>query len=74
MQRNRFPAPVKLSPRCTRWRLSDLESYENQQLDGKPSVATSPDERYLTDKQVAARYGVSRQTPWRWAEGRGDAR
>ncbi len=23
---------------------------------------------YLTDKQVANRYGVARSTPWRWAE------
>ena len=23
---------------------------------------------YLSDKQVAARFGVSRSTPWRWAE------
>lgn len=23
---------------------------------------------YLTDRQVAARYGVARQTPWRWVE------
>ncbi|HKJ77740.1 MAG TPA: AlpA family phage regulatory protein [Gammaproteobacteria bacterium] len=26
-------------------------------------------ERYLTDRQVATRYGVSRITPWRWARG-----
>ena len=24
----KFPAPVKLSPCCTRWRLSDLENWE----------------------------------------------
>jgi prophage regulatory protein len=24
----RFPAPVKLSPGCTRWRLSDIEEWE----------------------------------------------
>jgi predicted DNA-binding transcriptional regulator AlpA len=23
---------------------------------------------YLTDKQVADRFGVARSTPWRWAE------
>lgn len=23
---------------------------------------------YLSDRQVAARYGVSRGTPWRWAK------
>ena len=25
------------------------------------------DERFLTDKQVAARYGVHHITPWTWA-------
>lgn len=29
-------------------------------------VLADSDERYLTDKQVAARYGVSRPTIWRW--------
>ncbi|PVY78192.1 AlpA family transcriptional regulator [Tamilnaduibacter salinus] len=24
------------------------------------------DEKYLSDKNLAARYGVSRITPWRW--------
>lgn len=24
-----FPAPVKLSPGCTRWRLSDVEAWES---------------------------------------------
>lgn len=26
-----FPKPVKLSPGCTRWRLSDLEAWEQAQ-------------------------------------------
>ena len=26
-----FPAPVSLSPGCTRWRLSDLEAWETAQ-------------------------------------------
>ncbi len=30
-----FPAPVKLSPGCTRWRLSDLEAWENQKAEAK---------------------------------------
>ena len=25
-------------------------------------------ETYLSDKQVAARYGVHRATPWRWSK------
>lgn len=28
-----FPQPVKLSPGCTRWRLSDLEAWEKSQSD-----------------------------------------
>lgn len=28
----------------------------------------TPAPTYLNDKQVAARYGVSRVTPWRWAK------
>lgn len=27
---------------------------------------TYPDDRYLTDREVAKRYGVSRATIWRW--------
>ena len=27
----RFPAPVKLGPSCTRWRLADLEAWEASQ-------------------------------------------
>lgn len=26
------------------------------------------EERYLTDRQIAARYGVNRSTPWKWAK------
>lgn len=29
-ERNDFPAPIKLSPGCTRWLLSDLEVWENR--------------------------------------------
>jgi predicted DNA-binding transcriptional regulator AlpA len=28
---NRLPAPVKLSPGCTRWKLSELEAWESEQ-------------------------------------------
>jgi predicted DNA-binding transcriptional regulator AlpA len=34
-----FPKPVSLSPGCTRWRLSDLEAWENQK--GKSCVGAS---------------------------------
>jgi len=30
----------------------------------------SQDDRYFTDKQVAARYGVGKATIWRWAASR----
>lgn len=31
VQSGTFPAPVKLSPNCTRWRLSDVEAWESKQ-------------------------------------------
>ncbi|RCV87501.1 helix-turn-helix transcriptional regulator [Billgrantia montanilacus] len=27
-RKNGFPAPIKLGPNCTRWRLADLEAWE----------------------------------------------
>jgi len=30
VQRHGFPAPIKLSPGCARWRASDIEEYERQ--------------------------------------------
>ena len=27
-QKGAFPKPIKLSPGCTRWRLSDIEAWE----------------------------------------------
>ena len=31
VERNQFPKPVKLSPGCTRWKLSDVEAWEAKQ-------------------------------------------
>ena len=31
-QARRFPDPIKLSAGCTRWRLADVEQWENEQL------------------------------------------
>lgn len=31
VQESKFPAPVKLSPGCTRWKLSDIEEWEANQ-------------------------------------------
>lgn len=28
VKRNRFPKPIKLSPGCTRWKLSEIEMWE----------------------------------------------
>lgn len=28
VERGTFPAPIKLTPGCTRWRLSDVEAWE----------------------------------------------
>jgi prophage regulatory protein len=33
---------------------------------------SNPPELFLNDAQVAARYGVNRATPWRWAKSRPD--
>lgn len=30
-QKGKFPQPIKLSPGCTRWRLSDVEAWEAKQ-------------------------------------------
>ena len=30
VEQGRFPKPIKLSPGCTRWRLSDIEAFEAQ--------------------------------------------
>lgn len=61
----RFPAPVKLGPSTTRWRLSDLARWEAAQASA-PIEAPAQD-AYLTDRDVAARYGIGRVTVWRWA-------
>ncbi len=43
----------------------------NRKVQKKPtssaSVKEASNERYLRDSEVAHRYGVSRQTVWRWA-------
>lgn len=31
IQAGRFPAPVKLGPNCTRWKLADIEAWEAKQ-------------------------------------------
>ena len=33
-QAKRFPDPVKLSEGCTRWRLADVEKWENERFKG----------------------------------------
>ena len=30
---NNFPKPVKLSPQCTRWKLSEIEAWEASRAD-----------------------------------------
>jgi len=36
--KGRFPAPVKLSPGCTRWRLADLKVWEAEKAEQRPST------------------------------------
>ncbi len=62
-----FPSPIKLSAGSTRWRLSSLEAYEAACAGrSEPKPRNAVDERYLTVKQVAVRYGASVPTVWRW--------
>ena len=34
VKQNAFPQPVKISPGCTRWRLADVEAWEDSRVDG----------------------------------------
>lgn len=57
-----FPQPHKIGLRSTRWRLSELEAYENGSTDRKPE-----DEVYLSVRQTAKRYSVQPNAIWQWA-------
>jgi len=57
-----FPQPAKLGPATTRWREADLLQFE-----GEAEIPPGARSRFLRDTEVAARYGVARQTIWRWA-------
>lgn len=60
-----FPQPHRLQG-STRWRLSEILAFEAAQI-GEPAPTVKLEaERYLQDKQVAERFGVSRGTVWRW--------
>lgn len=62
-----FPHPVKLGPNCSRWPLSRLEQYEAARIGDEYKPRPTADEIYLTDYQVATRYGVHKNSVWRWA-------
>lgn len=62
-----FPTPVRLSAGATRWRLSDLEAYEAACAgEAIPERRNAENERFLSARQVAHRYGASVPTVWRW--------
>lgn len=63
-----LPTPHQLGQGgCTRWRLSEILKFEAAK-NGEPTPVIAPEaERYLSDVQVAERFGVSRNTVWRWA-------
>jgi len=67
-----FPHPYHMGPgrSCTRWRLSDLLAYEAASTGETPPALAPLEERYLSVKQVAERYGASVPTIWRWTKGR----
>lgn len=63
-----IPTPYRLNG-CTRWRLSELESAEAALTGDLEANNRKPvDDRYLSVKQVAARYSVSIPTVWRWSQ------
>lgn len=64
-----FPKPSRLGTNCTRWALSDLLKYEAAQLGESAPDILPESERYLTVKEVAARFSVGKTTVWRWARG-----
>lgn len=67
MQQKRFPGPRKVAGNCTRWALSELLEYEARR-EGKEWIRLAPEaERYLSAGEVAARYGASVTSVWRWA-------
>lgn len=67
MQTVPFPLPVRLGVQATRWRLSDLETYEAR-IAGEPDPPPRDraSDRYLSVRQVADRYGASVPSVWRW--------
>lgn len=63
-----FPQPRKIG-HATLWRLHDLQRYEALcSGEAEPAEPLPESERFLTVKQVAARYGKSPVTIWRWAQ------
>jgi|AntDeeMinimDraft_5_1070356.scaffolds.fasta_scaffold34668_2 predicted DNA-binding transcriptional regulator AlpA len=57
-----FPQPTKLPGMRSRWRLSDIERFEN----GHTNRAAE-DERFLSAVQLAERYSISRVSVWKLA-------
>lgn len=63
----KFPGPLAINEATKRWRLSDLLRYEAAIAGTDPAAVKVERESFLTDKQVAERYGVARGSVWRWA-------
>lgn len=64
----KLPEPIKLNG-STRWCLSQLEVIEAHARGvSNPEPLPSEQERYLSVKQLAERYGVSVPTIWRWTQ------
>lgn len=47
LAKSQLPAPVRLGPNTTRWRLADIEAFEAQRL--ASSTGTSPNRETTTD-------------------------
>jgi len=62
-----FPKPIRISANCARWRLSELLRFDAD-LEGREPVQLSEEqERYMSARDVARRYGVSTASVYRWA-------
>jgi predicted DNA-binding transcriptional regulator AlpA len=63
-QQTQFPLPGRMGPRQTRWRGSDLLRWEQEK--GFDTSDQDIAGRFLTIREVCARYSLSPATVWGW--------
>ena len=57
-----FPQPVRLAPNSTRWTPDAIHAWEQ----AKGITGLPPLSGLVRDRDLAERYGVCRETIWRW--------